>query len=32
MAGEGWEEIASGIDDWLQRTLEKVPAGAATET
>jgi pimeloyl-ACP methyl ester carboxylesterase len=32
MTGEGWEEIASGIDGWVQRALEKVPAGAATNS
>src|SRR5881398_389368 len=25
MTGEGWEEVAGGIDAWLQRVLEKVP-------
>jgi pimeloyl-ACP methyl ester carboxylesterase len=31
MTGEGWEEIASGIDGWLEQALAVVPAGAAAE-
>jgi hypothetical protein len=29
MTGEGWEEIASGINGWLEQVLEGVPAGMA---
>jgi hypothetical protein len=28
MAADGWEEIASSIDNWLDGVLEAVPAGA----
>jgi pimeloyl-ACP methyl ester carboxylesterase len=32
MASEGWEEIASGLDNWLEQVLEGVPAGTAGQT
>jgi hypothetical protein len=32
MASEGWEEIASGLDSWLEQVLEGVRAGTAGQT
>jgi hypothetical protein len=32
MASEGWEEIASELDSWLEQVLEGVPAGTAGQT